>query len=295
MDSKYCDRETLQQCPICNGSELGLFLISNGENIIRCSDCDLLFVNPRPTSTAIRRLFEEEYIDNSERVAEDFTSWRTDSLRREARLLSRLRPEGGRLLDIGTASGAFLGYFTNEPQWQVEGVEPSRFAAREAAKRYQVPVHPGFLSDQAFPDSSFDVVTSLDAFCFHPDPVADLKEIVRILRPGGLVAMEIPGLRFRLLKNSGLLCRLIYGEPVRLNAGVHLFYYSRITLGRLMARFGFSELLSAPERSPLYGHLIVKMLNHLYFGVSGGLYRLSKGASWVPVPKEFLVYRLENK
>ncbi len=287
------EKETLNCCPCCSGEKFRLFIESNGEKIVECETCGLLFVNPRPSKRAIKRLFEDEYISTEDRVKEDFTNFRASALHREAERIKSLRSQGGRLLDIGTASGVFLLEFQNNPQWQVEGVEPSKYAAEMAEKLYKLKVHSGFLEDQRFPDEYFDVVTSLDAFMFHPEPREDLKEIARILKPGGLFAVEIPGLNFRLLKNSGLLCKLIYGVPARLNAGVHLFYYSRSTLGTMVGQFGFKEVAIFPEQSPVYGHAIVRTLNFLYYLCSGSIYRLSRGKINI-VPKEFIIYRKEK-
>jgi hypothetical protein len=102
--------------------------------------------------------------------------------------------------------------------------------------------------------------------------------------------MEIPGLRFRLLKNTGILCRLLYGVPARLNAGVHLFYYSRQTLGRLLGKFGFVEIAHMPEQSPVYGPWYVRLGNALFYGVTAVLYRATGGAMNL-APKEFLIYQ----
>lgn len=46
-------------------------------------------------------------------------------------------------------------------------------------------VHPA--APLPFPDSTFDVVTCLEALEFMPDPAAALAEMVRVLRPGGLL------------------------------------------------------------------------------------------------------------
>ena len=285
------EKEHLKQCPSCGANRNSDFIESNGEQIKKCLDCGQLYVNPRPTEQAIKKLFVEEYIETESRVTEDFTNWRLGSLRRESQHLIKLLPNGGRLLDLGTASGAFLGMFVNLPEWHVEGVEPSRFAAKAAMDRYNVTVHSGFLRDLNLADESFDVVTSLDAFPLHPEPNADLEEIHRVLKPGGVLAIEIPGLRYRLLKNTGFLCRMIYGVPARLNAGVHLFYYSRDTLGKMAARHGFQEVATYPESSPVYGSPLFRFATWLYFVLVSLLYKVTGGAAWVPVPKEFLIYR----
>lgn len=277
-------------CVVCGGTRYRHFLISNGRAIIRCMDCGLLFVTPRPSEAELRDLFENEYIKDDRRIKHDFTEMRLDSLKREAQLIKKLLPNGGHLLDLGTASGAFLRQFARVPGWYVEGVEPSKFGAQAAAMATGLKVHHGFLREQDFPDATFNVVTSLDAFFFHPDPRADLAEIARILKNEGILAIEIPGLRFRLLKNSGLLCRLLYGVPARLNAGVHLFYYSRGTLGRLVQQFGFVELEAYPERSPVCGDARMKLGKALYFRITSFLYKITAGYFNL-APKEFVLYR----
>lgn len=284
------EQEVVNTCPVCGATELAPYIQSNQHQIVKCDGCDLLFVSPRLTEEAIKKMFVEDYIGTDKRVEEDFTSWRQASLKREAERVKKLRHSGGKLLDLGTASGAFLGEFVNSKNWHVEGVEPSRFAAKSAAERYKVPVYPGFLRDLNLSAASFDVVVSLDAFMFHPDPQSDLVEIARILKTGGLLAIEIPGLKFRLFKNSGALCRLIYGVPARLNAGVHLFYYSRKTLGQMVRQFGFEEIAAYPEQSPVYGPWYARAANWLYYLMTSGVYKLTGGRLGL-VPKEFIVYR----
>jgi SAM-dependent methyltransferase len=124
----------------------------------------------------------------------------------------------------------------------------------------------------------------------HPEPAEDLAEMVRILRPGGLLAMEIPGLWFRLHKNRGLLCRLLYGVPVKLNTRVHLYFYSRRTLMRLCATHGLDLVASYPERSPAHGPRPFRAVASAYFAITAMIYRASSGV-WNAAPKEFIIFR----
>jgi SAM-dependent methyltransferase len=217
-------------------------------------------------------------------------SFREESLEREARVLREILPGGGRLLDVGAASGAFLKLFRDDPAWQAEGVEPSLFAVQYARERLGLVVHTGFLREQHFPDEAFDVLTSLDAFMLHPEPNEDLGEMARILAPGGYLAIEIPGLWFRLHKNKGLLCRLLYGVPVRLNSREHMYFYSRKTLARLCARHGLDLVASYPEQSPVHGPRLLRAFTSAYYLISSALYRLS-GAALNAAPKELIVFR----
>ncbi|MEO6324586.1 MAG: class I SAM-dependent methyltransferase, partial [Thermoanaerobaculia bacterium] len=266
------------------------FALSDGLKIVRCHGCGLLFVNPRPNAASVAEHFEKEYVRDEGRATRELMSFREESLQREALFLRRMLPEGGRLLDVGAASGAFLRLFLDDPAWKAEGVEPSVFAARYAREKLGLTVSTGFLRDQRFSSGSFDVITSLDAFMLHAEPNEDLAEMARILRPGGLLAIEIPGLWFRLHKNKGLLCRLLYGVPVRLNPREHLYYYSRETLARLCEKHGLDLVASHPERSPAHGSAVFRGFASAYYAASAALYRLSHAALHL-APKELLVFR----
>lgn len=283
-------REERVKCPTCISSGSRDFAVSNGMKIVCCDACGLLYVNPRGSSEAHAAHFKNEYITDEKRATVDFISFREESLKREADIIKKLLPQGGRLLDVGAASGAFLKCFKGDPRWKAEGVEPSKFAAEFAFKELGIEVHQGFLMEQKFPSSSFDVLTSLDTFMFHPQPGEDLMEMARILKPGGLLAIEIPGLSFRLFKNKGVICRLLYGVPVKLNAGVHLYYYSKETLSHLCSKFGFEIAFTYPERSPSYGLLPFRMATAAYYFLTSLLYRVSSGAINA-CPKEFIIFR----
>ena len=278
------------ECPSCGPAERNVFGICNGLPIVTCGSCGLMYVGIRPDASDTEEFFRDEYIDNDDRAGEGFVNYRAASLRNESAIIRSALPEGGQLLDVGAATGVFLDQFTNDPQWDVTGVEPSKGAVNYARREFGIELDEGFLHEQKYANEQFDAVTSLDTFAFHPDPNADLQEINRVLRHGGLFAIEIAGLNFRLLKNSGPVCRLIYGRDVCLNAGIHLYYYNRHTLTQLLARHGFELVSVHPERMPVYGNPLMKTLKAAYFHATGLAYKLTGG--WLNlVPKEFLIYR----
>jgi len=258
--------------------------------VLRCESCGLLFSSPRPSQQEIAGFFASQYITDERRAEVDFSSLRAVTLRREGTLVKHFMPGGGRLLDVGCASGTFMREFAGERQWRVEGVEPSRFASEYARNSLGLDVHTGFLRDLQLPRAAFDAITSLDSFYFHPEPNEDLAEMARLLAPGGLLFIEIPGLNFRLLKNSGPIARLLYGESARLNAALHLYFYSAATLSRLVHRHGFELIAKYPQQGPTYGPGWLRWLNDAYFRVAALLYRLS-GGRINGAPKEFLVFR----
>ncbi len=277
-------------CPTCGPGDRRPFVECNGLPIVKCVRCGLLFVGEAPPVEQTREFFRAEHITDKESTQKHYIDWRKDSLAREAAMIRKLYPEGGRLLDVGAASGFFLHQFRNQPQWQVEGIEPSSVSAEYARRHFGLRIHNGFLQDAAFQAGTFDVVTSLDSFTCHREPAADLQEMYRILKPGGLLAIEIGGLNFRLLKDTGIVCRVLYGQAARLNAGVNYFYYNRSTLTKLAAAHGFQYATSYPESMPDIGSVVVRKLKRVYFQASALAYRLTGGRANL-VPKEFILFR----
>jgi SAM-dependent methyltransferase len=48
-----------------------------------------------------------------------------------------------------------------------------------------VAIQHGSVSHLPFPDDSFDLVTAVETHYYWPEPVADMREILRVLKPGG--------------------------------------------------------------------------------------------------------------
>ena len=95
----------------------------------------------------------------------------------------------GDVVEIGFGSGRNVPHYPTDVR-QVSAVEPSDVAWRLSARRRAsspVRVERAGLDGQAlpFPDSSFDDALSTWTLCTIPDPVTALREVARVLRPGG--------------------------------------------------------------------------------------------------------------
>ena len=103
------------------------------------------------------------------------------------RLLEKLGSASapGRLLDVGSGSGEFL-ELASAAGWEVEGVEPYAPSV-DKARRKGLTVHAGDLAAARLPEGSFDVVTYWEVIDYVEEPVAELREVLRVLRPGGVV------------------------------------------------------------------------------------------------------------
>jgi ubiquinone/menaquinone biosynthesis C-methylase UbiE len=61
--------------------------------------------------------------------------------------------------------------------------------ARRVAAAVDATLELGDVQHLAYPDSSFDTVTATCVFCSVADPVAGLREVARVVRPGGQILM----------------------------------------------------------------------------------------------------------
>jgi ubiquinone/menaquinone biosynthesis C-methylase UbiE len=101
-----------------------------------------------------------------------------------------LRPDD-RFLDIGCGPGAALEHAARTGA-QVAGVDPSPSMVARASKRVPTAdVRVGSAEGLPFPDDHFTVVANVSSFHHWADREAGLREILRVLAPGGrLLIME---------------------------------------------------------------------------------------------------------
>ncbi|MCC7269502.1 MAG: class I SAM-dependent methyltransferase, partial [Rhodocyclaceae bacterium] len=96
----------------------------------------------------------------------------------------------GRVLEIGIGTGLNLPFYDASRVHAIVGVEPSLRMHRLALKRSRaagLPVEIVGIGAERLPlaDRAFDTVVSTYTLCTIPDPVAALREVRRVLAPGG--------------------------------------------------------------------------------------------------------------
>ena len=103
-------------------------------------------------------------------------------------------PEDAVALDIGCGGGATLRRLADRcPNGRIYGIDYSDVSVKESTAfnrqlidAGRMEVLTGSVESMPFADSFFDRITTVESFYFWPDPAQNLKEVRRVLKPGGV-------------------------------------------------------------------------------------------------------------
>jgi len=111
-----------------------------------------------------------------------------------ARLAAALAGVRGQVLDAGCGTGGLLSALrVRRPDLGVVGLEWAAGAARRARQKSAAPVVRGSVNFLPFADRSFDAAIAADVLCHAAvEPARALAELNRVLRPGGLLVVNMP-------------------------------------------------------------------------------------------------------
>ena len=99
-----------------------------------------------------------------------------------------------RILDVGCGTGANLLMLSN--YGDAEGVDVSEDALAFCRERGLDKVRLGAAEELPYEDGAFDLVTAFDVVEHIDDDLAGLREMRRVLRPGGRVLLFVPTFMF---------------------------------------------------------------------------------------------------
>jgi 2-polyprenyl-3-methyl-5-hydroxy-6-metoxy-1,4-benzoquinol methylase len=145
---------------------------------------------------------------------------------------------GRRLLDVGSHCGFFLRR-ARERGWTAIGVEPSPVSSALGRDHFGLDIRTGTLSSVDLEPESADVVTMVDVFEHVGEPRAMLSGIHEVLRPGGVLFIKVPNVRYVLAKQR-MLGRVPGLLEDALDAREHLVHYSEPTLRAMVSSGGFA-------------------------------------------------------
>lgn len=124
---------------------------------------------------------------------EDTHWWYQGMARLTHALLHRFSQQPSRLLDAGCGTGGALANVLAEHPRRF-GCDRSALALHACRARGLERIQQASLSELPHPDAVFDLVTCFDVLYERgvPDDLAALRELSRVLRPGGILLLRVP-------------------------------------------------------------------------------------------------------
>jgi SAM-dependent methyltransferase len=211
--------------------------ITDAYDVVACRECGTCFASGLPDGARL-----SEYYGQSSKYdlsAEDAEVSSYDVKRHQdsaAFIAAHVADRQGPVLDIGTATGAFLLALRDIGFTSVHGVEPSHEAARKARESHGLDVIAGDTQTAIEKwHKTFAVVTFVAVLEHIVDPGAALREIARLLRADGVVYLLVPdAARFTDHLDA----------PYQEFSVEHINYFTVASLTNLLASIGFEVTVS---------------------------------------------------
>ncbi|MCH7564189.1 MAG: class I SAM-dependent methyltransferase [Gemmatimonadetes bacterium] len=230
--------QEIVDCNLCGSDRHRPLYIIQGSQVVRCTNCGLVFLNPRLVPSRLTAIYESEgYYRRSQteegppRGYADYLSLR-DHLRFVAdevlRPLKGMTP--GKVLDVGCSMGIVLDRF-REHGWQPYGVDVSPYATDHARRELGITVFTGTVEQVDLPSESLDLITMLLTVEHLSDPKSVLRDLNNVLKPGGVLVVGTHDI-------EGFWPRIVGPRWRHFEMPEHVYLFSRRTLTRMLAEVG---------------------------------------------------------
>lgn len=197
------DRVHYTSCPVCKSGDINPLLtvtdytVSKEDYTIwQCGHCALRFTQDVPSAESIGPYYKSpEYISHTNTteglINKLYQGVRKYTLQQKAKFIaSQTGVIGGKLLDVGCGTGAFLNVMKKEG-WEVLGLEPDKEARELARRLYRLTVFEASQLDQ-LPVGSFDAITLWHVLEHVHDLHAYVEQLKGLLKPSGKLFIAVP-------------------------------------------------------------------------------------------------------
>ncbi len=228
--------------------------------IVRCSNCSLVYTNPRLADYNALYLCDESYTDQSSdehaSAKSNVFAGAMDQIEKYHRAMADVN-ERPLLLDVGCGSGHFM-EMAKARGYRVSGIEPSKRCVEYIEKNFDLPVVNANIMDADVPAESVDVITAWDVIEHVDDPKAMLGRCAQWLRPGGVMALRFPSASFQKIKGV-VLNQILRTKHPAFGATMHLYFFNEDTFTQMANSVGLE--IVAVKTTPMEMNAGSMMIN----------------------------------
>ena len=282
--SKSSFRTELTNCALC-GLDQGSVLFQAGDRLgvtstpftfVRCTNCGLVYLNPRVTPETIGTFYPDYSFSSRPGRRARGAAQAARKVARKCSLIESFAPNPGTLLEIGSANGDFLKAM-QERGWCVEGVEISAQAAQYSRETHKVVVYEGDLLGRPDDGRRFDVIVLWAVMPHISDPISTIRAAERLLTPAGRIIVCCCNIDSEVADRM----RERWGH---LDTPRHYCMWSPSTLAKLYAAAGLKVVAVRHHYEIFHAHLVFPWRGR--FRLTGR--RLSRLVRWLTYPMRAL-------
>ncbi|HRJ41999.1 MAG TPA: class I SAM-dependent methyltransferase [Caldilineaceae bacterium] len=229
-------------CPVCQSIEFDPLAEQDRYGlhfpVVICRGCGLVQTNPRMNQTSYDEFYNAEYrrLDEGSAAPTD-GSFALQYERGKQLFHSVVRyftrpPADYFVLEVGCGSGGVVKYF-QEQGCRVKGIDLGEEYLLHGRQKHGLDLTPGTLADLALEEAP-DVIIYSHVMEHILDPTAELALVRHHLAPGGLLCIEVPGVRF--------VQHAYDGDFLRMLQNAHTFHFTLQSLTNLLGVNGFMRL-----------------------------------------------------
>ena len=217
--------QTQDNCPLCRSHRLSKLFSLKKEQFVRCEDCGLVHINPKPDTKVIISTYQDGYSRSYEKKADKKT-------KRATRYVKRLRSKikkTGRWLDVGCSAG-FVVKASQDEGFESHGIDIDPNGIDYAKNRLNLTnVRQTTIENAGFEKASFDIISAYDVIEHVENLHTFTAQLKTLLAPGGLIDLITPNLSHWTVPND--LKRWKEIKPSE-----HLYYFNKRNLHSLLGR-----------------------------------------------------------
>lgn len=234
----------IHRCNVCGSDRIRPYALSFGEPAVHnsmasCACCGMYFANPMRTEEELNHFYATVYYAESrERQIAEFPTRVAQARAQLAAEVVTRRPPSGRFLEIGCGYGSVL-VAARELGYEVVGSEPGDAAREFAVREHGLDVRPQMLEQCHFEDTSFDVIYGWHVIEHVPDMARFLREVRRVLKPGGVFFFGTENYRCLPNRYSRAMHLLTGSLPALDTADEHTFLFTPASVRSIFPRFGY--------------------------------------------------------
>jgi 2-polyprenyl-3-methyl-5-hydroxy-6-metoxy-1,4-benzoquinol methylase len=249
------DARVNARCNLCNAAASHHLFTKRGWRLERCNACGLVRVDPMPTPAQAAARYAPTAGYQLARLGGPtrYTRWEHRRTERLASITGRPPRPGARLLDIGCSTGDYLSR-ARTFGWSVHGLDVAKHLAVFARVKRGIPVEHGDVREALdwFAPESFTAITLWDVIEHLPQPLDTIRDLRRLLEPGGTLYLSSPNLTGWLPRFHWRVLRPMTGIWPHPEPPLHVHQFARSTVARLFTAAGFEAVRFLPDEIPLW-------------------------------------------